>query len=688
VLPSIRAERDIAAAQQPEITKLRVVNLGETEVGPDSEQLDVPRKRESGYVHGSSNRVLPGVRFRFRSRGQVASRIPARLSRPFAKYGPPGHSNSGSTAHSYHGQRHRNRLQQQHHVGQSLGIDGGLTQQGIPSPIRNVDFAVANPIADQNSEPFGMHTANYLPPQNQKLPAYSSTDSFTPQSIQNLVDHHQISDATQFLSENAHAIQQLYGAPASNQDFAPGNEAFQIETGNRIPSDQFGSFESTLQSPQEFRAALPSYASGTLSAHETLEQIQSLEKDRLIVQLQQALARTQGSPTTASRYAQNQVGLVQNQDFLASISQHAKSHVSTTPHSFGFAAENAFSQSPFLPGTTINPLGQFPFNYGVPTTARTPSTTTTTTTTTVAESPSSQIPQSPEGDSTSQVASSQPAPGQPGSPAAPVSPVGVPIYGGFVPTIIAGTSLIPSYATSVFTPVRPVQPASGTSPTHFGIPIPTETSGKPDSGSPSTTTPSSFKPSPANQPGLALTPAITPVALPIRPVQPIRPVAAPLHPLATHPVIANPLHPVLPVSGTAQGHPVQASTPAVTSSVQHTYGVQGVQINPAVYKPLKAVYPVYYYPNVAYQLQKPALLPSYPWSYAPSYAQTKPAQIWKWGPFSSFSSAAHYVQVDYLPARKRERKRSKKKVRRGDLLLRDPNVPMSDAMPLDGLFYK
>jgi hypothetical protein len=27
-------------------------------------------------------------------------------------------------------------------------------------------------------------------------------------------------------------------------------------------------------------------------------------------------------------------------------------------------------------------------------------------------------------------------------------------------------------------------------------------------------------------------------------------------------------------------------------------------------------------------------------------------------------------------------------VRRGDLLLRDPNVPMSDAMPLDGLFYK
>jgi len=497
-----------------------------------------------------------------------------------------------------------------------LGIDGGLTRQGIPSPIRNVDFAVANPIADQNSEPFGMHTANYLPPQNQKLPTYSSTDGFTPQSVhsQNLVDHHQISDAALFLSENAHAIQQLYGAPASHQDFAPGNEQFQIDTGNRaIPSDQFGSFENTLQSPQEFRAILPSYASGTLSAHETLEQIQSLEKDRLIVQLQQALARTQDS--TAGRYAQNQVGLVQNQELLASISQHAKSHVSTTPHSFGFATENAaFSQSPFLPGTTVNPLGQFPFNYGVPTTARTPGTTTTTTTTTAAGSAPTQT-QSPEGDGTSQVASSQPASGQPGSPASPGSPVA--IYGGFVP-IITGSNLIPSYATSVFTPVRPVQPASGTSPTHFGIPIPTETPGKPDSGSPSTTTPSSFKPSPANQPGLTLTPAITPVALP---VQPIRPIVAPLHPLATHPV--------LPISGPAQGHPVQASSPAVTSSVQHTYGVQGVQINPGVYKPLKTVYPLYYYPNVAYQLQKPALLPSYPWSYAPSYAQTKPAQIWK-----------------------------------------------------------
>ncbi|XP_011334358.2 proline-rich protein 36, partial [Ooceraea biroi] len=630
----IKAEQE-DATQKPEIAKLEVVDLGETEVDPDSEQLDVQRKRDSGYAYNRLNRVSPSARIRFRAnqlRSQAASRPPARLSRPFAKYGPP--------THGHYAQQHRNKLEQ-HDVGQQqpLNIDNGLTQLEVPSPIRDVDFTVVNPIASQNDEPFGMHTSNYLPPQNQKLPAYSSVDNFTPQlqspqlqsqnsHSQNLV-RSQISDAALFLSENAQAIQQLYGAPANNQDFAPGNEHFQTDIGNQVPSDQFRSFESTLQSPQEFRGALPSYASGTLNPHETLEQIQSLEKDRLIVQLQQALAQAQSSEPSADaagRYAQNQASFVPNRELLASVSQRMKSHLSTTPQSFGLATESeAFSQSPFPPGTTISPLGQFPFNYDVATTARAP-TTTTTAATTVAGLPP---PQSPKDDGTSQVASSQPVPNQPGLPAAPSSPVGVPVYGGFAPTVIAGTNFIPSYSTGLLTPVRPVRPAFGTSPTQFGIPIPTEAPGEPASDSPSvptTTTPSSFKPPLANQPGFGLTPTITPVALP---VQPIRPVAAPLHPLATHPVISNPPHPVLPVTSTAQVHPVQTATPAVTSSVQHTYGVQTALINPIVYKPLKAVYPVYYYPNVAYQLQKPALLPSYPWNYAPSYAQTKPAQTWK-----------------------------------------------------------
>ncbi|XP_032664789.1 wiskott-Aldrich syndrome protein homolog 1-like [Odontomachus brunneus] len=619
-----------AEVQKSKVIKLEAVDLGETEIEPNPEQPDVQRKRDSGYPYNKPSRISSYPRVRFQAnqpRDQIASRIPGQLSKPFTRYGLPNHS---TATYGYRAQQHRNKLQ--HHVSQqqSISYDVGPTQQEVPSPIRNADFANANSIASQNNEPFGIHTANYLPPQNQKLPAYSSTDSFTPQSYsppspsghglvqstrsqsQNLVEHqnHQISDAALFLSQNAQAIQQLYGAPASNQDFAPSYDQIQ-DTGNQIhnPNGQFGHAEGTSPSPQEFASALPPYASGTLNPQETLEQIQSLEKDRLIVQLQQALAQAQSSPSaeTAGRYAQNQASFIQNQQLLASISQQMKSHVSTTPQTVAFAGGNtAFSQSPFLPGTTVNPL-DFPLSYGVPTTAQTP-----TTTTTVPAAPT-RPPQSSGGDGTTQVTSSLPAPNQPGSP------VGIPIYGGFVPTFITGTNFVPSYSSSVFTsgPVRPAQP-SGSSLTHFGIPIP-ELSQKPTTGPaasiPTTTTAVSGSP---NQPGFALAPAITPVVLP---VQPIRPVATPLHPIVT------PLHPVLPASP-AQVHPAQA-TPAVTSSgVQHSYGLQTALINPALYKPVKAVYPVYYYSNLAYQLQRPAV-PSYPWSYAPSYAQAKPAQIWK-----------------------------------------------------------
>lgn len=617
-----------AEVQKSKVTKLEAVDLGETEIEQDPEQPDVQRKRDSGHPYNKPSRISSYPRVRFQAnqpRDQIASRILGQLSKPFTRYGPPNHS---TATHGYRAQQQRNKLQ--HHVSQqqSISYDVGSTQQEVPSPIRNVDFANANSIASQNNEPFGIHTANYLPPRNQKLPAYSSTDGFTPQSYsppspsghglvqstssqsQSLVEpqNHPISDAALFLSQNAQAIQQLYGAPASSQDFAPSYDQIQ-DTGNPIqnPNGQFGHLESTSSSPQEFPSALPPYASGTLSPQETLEQIQSLEKDRLIVQLQQALAQAESSPSAeaAGRYAQNQASFIQNQQLLASINQQMKSHVSTTPQTVAFAGGNtAFSQSPFLPGTTVNPL-DFPFSY-VPTTAQTP---TTTTVTAVPAAPS-RPPQSSDG--TTQVASSLPAPNQPGSS------VGIPIYGGFVPTFVTGTNFVPSYSNSVFTsgPVRPVQP-SGSSPTHFGIPIPTESSQKPTTGPAASVSPS--------QPGLALAPAITPVVLP---VQAIRPVATPLHPVTTpvHPIV-TPLHPVLPASP-AQVHPAQA-TPAVTSSgVQHSYGLQAALINPFLYKPVKAVYPVYYYSNVAYQLQRPAV-PSYPWSYAPSYAQAKPAQIWK-----------------------------------------------------------
>ncbi|CAL1679867.1 unnamed protein product [Lasius platythorax] len=614
--------------QKPEVTKLEVVNLGEIEVEPNSEQSDVQRKRNTGYIY-KPNRISSSARLRFQghqSRSQIASKFPGQLSRPFTKYGPPSHSTSGPITQGYRAQQHRNKLQYHANQQQSINFDNGLMDQEVPSPIRNVDFVEVNPIASQNNEPFSMHTANYLPPQNQKLPAYSSTDNFVPQSSQSSLDHgtssqnqnlvqtenHQISDAALFLSENAQAIQQLYGAPANNQNFAPNSDQFQ-DTGNQIQNlnSQFRGFESTSQSSQEFRNALPSYASGTLNPQETLEQIQSFEKDRLIVQLQQALAQAQTtpSPEAAGRYAQNQASFIQNQELLKSISQQTKSQIST-PQTVAFGSENtAFSQSPFLPGTTINPLRGFSFNYGVSTT------TPITPTTTVAGMPITRPPQLPKSDGTIQVTSSQP-----GSAAAG-SPVGIPVYGGFMPTFIAGTNLVPSYSTSIFTSesIKPMQ-SSDTSPTHFGIPIPTEPSQKPAGLAPSipaTTTPSST--SSANRPGSVFTPVITPVTLPI---QPIRPVATPLNPFATP--LVTPLHSVLPANPT-QVYPGQV-TPAVTSSVQHTYGTQTALINPVLYKPVKAVYPVYYYPNVAYQLQKPAL-PNYPWNYASSYAQTKPTQI-------------------------------------------------------------
>ncbi|KAL6434415.1 hypothetical protein ACFW04_006073 [Cataglyphis niger] len=624
VLSLTRAEQK-DKVQKPEVRKLEVVDFDEIKVTPNSGQFDVQRKRNSGYIYNKPNHISSSTRLRFQghqSRGQIVSKFPGQLSRPFTKYGPPNHSTSGPITQRYRAQQHRNKLQ--HHVNQqSISFHDGLVEQEIPSPIRNFDFAEVNPIASQNNEPFGMHTANYLPPQNQKLPAYASTDNFVSQSSQSSLDHgqahginlqnqnlvqaqnHQISDAALFLSENAHAIQQLYGAPANDQNFAPNNDQFR-DIGNQIQNlnDQFRNFDSTSQSSSEFRGILPSYASGTLNSQETLEQIQSLEKDRLIVQLQQALAQAQTTPRTAGRYAQNQASFIQNQELLESISQQIKSQIST-PQTVAFGSENnAFSQSPFLPGTTVNPLKEFSFNYGVSTT--TPITPTTTVTGISITRP----PQASKTDDTAQIASSQP-----GSVAAG-SPVKIPIYGGqlFVPTFITGTNLAPSYGTGIFTskPVKPVQ--SETSPTHFGIPIPTEPSQKPAGLAPSnpSTIPSST--SSANQPG-AFTPVITPITLP---VQPIRPVAPPLHSLATpvHPVVTS----VLPVN--PQVYPAQV-TPAVTSSVQHTYGIQNSLINPLLYKPVKAVYPVYYYPNVAYQLQKPAL-PNYPWSYAPSYTQTKP----------------------------------------------------------------
>lgn len=620
--------------ESSDITKLEVVELSEADTDSDASESDVQIKRDSGY---SYNR--PNTRSRFQSgqsghRGRIVTRIPSQINRPFNKYGPPSHQNLGLAKPNVHGQQHHDKFQHQGQFSQNRHPNNqngnnfpnhgnGLWDQGIPSPIRNLDFAEVSPIASQNNEPFGSNTANYLPPRNQKLPAYSPADNFSPQHAtvttsqghvdgqngnlqnQNIVQSQggQISDAALFLTQNAQALQQLYGAPATSQDFAPNTNDF-VDHNNQIqnPNGHLQSAENTSPNSQIFRGPLPAYASGTLNPQETLEHIQSLEKDRLIAQLQQALAQSQvQSPNNDFRYAQNHGNYPQNQDLLAPIGTEfpplGKPIANTNKIIFG--RENLdFNQLPFLPGTTAGPI-KFPLGYGLTTTTTTQSPGTSSTTTTIATSTGRPIQTNNKGDGTTQIGVSVPVPGQPGT--AVVNPIGFPLYGGFVPTFVAN---VPSYG--VYTPggVTPIQ-SSGSSSTHFGIPIPTDQGNKgiqPETPQIPTKTPLS-----ASQPGIVTS----------TPVQPGHSIS-PLNPVAT------PIHPVLPATPTH----VQPSSVGSTPNQQSTYGLQTPIINSLIYKPIKPVYPVYYYSNLAYQLQKPTL-PTYPWSYAPSYVSAKPAQIWK-----------------------------------------------------------
>lgn len=580
-----------------------MVDLGEGEGDVDTKDgEEVQKKRDSGYSYRRPAHHALASRARFQvgqSGGRIVNRHPAQINRPVTKYGPPGYHNSSPTrVTSLHGQQHRDKLQfhgQHQHSSNLDGRPGGPFEQEVPSPIRQVDFVEPNPISSQNDEPFAAHSANYLPPHNQKLPGPSTPQIFAPvhQGQQQLANFQngdvgqpqgQISDAALFLSQNAQAIQQLYGAPPNEQDFAPNADQFLGHAHNQVqsPNSQLqASFEATSQSPQNFPGPLPSYASGTLTAQETLEQIQSLEKDRLIAQLQRQLLATQAqaqAQNVAGRYAENQPGFVQNQDLLASIGQRiTKIHGLNAAGTVNFASGNtAFNQSPFLPGTTTIGPG-FPLSYGPSTTVR-PSTTTAATTTTTAATTSTTVqpPRPAKPDGTSQLGSSLPQVPQ--------------VYGGLVPFLPAAAAFVPSYGPAFLAPASPLTPihtpSPSSSPTHFGLPIPTDH--KPAAG---------HTPAP---PTSSTTPSSSP----------------PLHPAPLHPV--TPLHPVLPPA--THAHPPPTTHPG--------YGLQTAVINPLLYKPIKPVYPFYYYQNVAYQVPKPAL-PTYPWSYAPTYAtQAKPTQIW------------------------------------------------------------
>ncbi|XP_046487607.1 mediator of RNA polymerase II transcription subunit 15 [Neodiprion pinetum] len=687
-------------SKSSDVTKLEVVDLGEVSDESDVKISESQRKRDSGYVYNRPDRLTAGQRFNghgYRQgsngyRAKIVSRYPSQSQRPFTSYGTPVQSEpvrrpstqysgpqSGSFGgHQNHlrpqqgqfsGQQNQQNQQNQYSSGQFAQQSNGFFSQRVPSPVRHVDFVPPNPIASQNDQPFGSNTALYLPPQNQELPTYSTPSKFQAgqQSFQHQIqsvnfqqqdqtasfqdqssNQGVISDAANFLSQNAQAISQLYGAPATDQNFAPNNEDFSggsnqiqgvtgpsLEHNNQFQNQQFRN----VQSAQRFQGSLPSYASGTLGPEESLEQIQSKEKDRLIAELQTLLSQSQSQNAASAeligQYAQSHGNYIENQKLLAAISSQLQNQQkynnggqnANPGGSFG-PANTAFGQAPFVPGTSTSPT--FTLGYGL-TTQQTPTTTTTTTTTTASPIPPSQ---SPAG--SSQSGSSVPAPSAPSA-----SNPNFPQYGGFVPSLIGSPGFVgafPSYGTvgSGFVPA-PVQPAES-SPTHFGLPIPQDPNA---AQQPQTPGSSHHPPQPValpSSPSFVTRPAALPVqpVHPVHPLQPVHPVQpiAPLHPISTtlhgvqqfHPIlnqplqpVASPVHPVLPAVAPVHTAPVAAHP---------SYGIQPGVFNPLLYKPVKNVYPVYYYPNLPYQVQKPAL-PTYPWSYAPSYAQAKPAQIWK-----------------------------------------------------------
>ncbi|XP_066585101.1 proline-rich protein 36-like [Prorops nasuta] len=630
---SLAKAQEIGSKKDSNLSRLEDFNNVNGEA--NSEQFDVQRKRDSENFYSRPDR-LTATNNKMRIRGGLSSargRLPmkysSQINRPFNTYGPPSHQNSPMKTPATQSQPNR-----EHHFNQQFhsNNNNALSNQGVPSPIRHVDFVEQSPIATQNNVPFGPNSANYLPPKNQKLPAYSAPNAFSLDSFegirqdqnqeeranlqsQNLIRNEnpqQISDAALFLSQNAQAIQQLYNAPAINQDFAPGNEEEINDLNNQLqkPNAQLQELFSATQSPLGFSGPLPAYASGTLNPEETLEQIQSTEKDRLIAQLQQALA-AQTSPQVSGRYAQNHANYVQNEKFLTSVATEFPSFDQSTKfqgltqHNTGSVPVSAnlpFGQS-FFPTTTIGPPAFHP-NYGASTTTQTPAVTTVQ-----SSIPTLQPPRNPKGDGASQSGAPVPRPPHPGLHSS-AGITGIPIYGGFVPTYITGNNFIPSFLGPA--PITPVQLPD--SPTHFGIPFPAVFGQKPSGGGSVPQTPSS-----AAFPGHPGPPVTTPpIHSPPTPARPAHPVATPVHPSgppAHHPSVPS-LQPVQPVQ-----------IPTAIAPVQPTYGIQSV-INPFLYKPVKPVYPVYYYPNVAYQIQKPAA-PTYPWSYAPTYTQAKPVQIWK-----------------------------------------------------------
>lgn len=270
---------------EQESASLQLESLGKPD-SADYEFAEVQKKRESRYSYVKPTRLplnyrpSPVTRAGYRRRPH--SRRPNQQIRPFAQYGLP----------------RKNPLMQQGFV--------ASTGQGASSSIKNSNFDQRDPIASQNIIPFGRNTALYLPPNNQPLPSYSQPSTFAQGTHQNLIqpnqNNHQISDAALFLSQNAQAISELYGAPAPNQDYAPSDETF--DQNNQLAEQSEPHSQSNGLS-QDFSGQLPGYASGILTNQETARNAQ-IDKDRLILQLQQALLQSQSARLSQESFNQGQ----------------------------------------------------------------------------------------------------------------------------------------------------------------------------------------------------------------------------------------------------------------------------------------------------------------------------------------------------------------------------------------------
>ncbi|KAK0094430.1 hypothetical protein PV326_010893 [Microctonus aethiopoides] len=577
------------------------------DVDNDKENNDAQRKRDSGYSYRRPDRPIKFESLRLStSPGRYATRFPTNIVKPFNRYGPPKQTALHVFLNNHQTLRpHNQRFKNRYHHGQHTN-DNKIQFPGNNKPKENSHLNVlnsikeigsssgSNPIANQNTEPFNHNTANYLPPKNQKLPIHSSNTNFQQSSIdlttlqrfnnnlksQKFIQSQQLSDAAQFLTQNAHAISQLYKTPATNINYEPTSDEIDDFTNNQSPNSnsQFQTFVMTTDEQSQLRQnpealtsqqKLPSYSSGVIGPHRTLEKIIAEEKDRLIHQLQQTLSsQSQTSVPDITRYAQNNGNYYDTQKLLFDKLQNQGQQ-----NAFNIANTGAIEPASTQHGTLLT-------SYGVPVHStnnhQTPSTISLT-----ASAASVNGPQSTSSAGNSHVLTSVST-----SSTQPVATLPFPQYDNFVPTIIGNTNFVsglPPHYDSTF-----IATNSPNSPTHFTIPIGITNVNKPILGS-------------------------------------IPPTSDTLKPISFPSIPSSPVNSIFPspIQSVFSNVPTPLQKPIITS--HPTYGVQSTPVNSVILRPVKpAVYPVYYYPNAAYHQQKPTLtLSTYPKLYAPTHLHTK-----------------------------------------------------------------